>query len=207
MQKRQFLVLTLAFLLIVTGSVLAQETAKPCPGQSAAKPCPGHTAANPCPGQKATGCCKGESGKQVSLDYKGKRLYFCCDANVETFKKDPEKHLKEMEALGLTFDASYKPQEKCPVMGGEIKKDLKVEYAGMYIYACCPGCLDKIKAEPAKMVKAMQANGESPILCVGGCGSAPASGRPCSTTCTKPCGKEGTKTTTEVKEKALESTS
>jgi YHS domain-containing protein len=198
MQKQFFMILTLAFMLVVTGSILADDHTKKCPGQTAGKPC-AHSA--------SAACCKDKAGKTISLDYEGKRLYFCCDSSMEAFKKDPETHLKKMSAMGLTFDASYKPQATCPVMGGAVKKDYKIAYAGMHIYACCPGCFDKITAEPAKYVKAIEANGESPILNIGGCASAQAAGKPCSKTCSKPCGKGAAETKTQVKEKVLEPTS
>ena len=47
---------------------------------------------------------------------------------------------------------------------------------GVTIFACCPGCLDKIKADPAQHVKILQEKGETPVLCLSeGC----MSGKPC----------------------------
>ncbi len=40
--------------------------------------------------------------EKVYTDYKGKRIYFCCSACIDDFKKDPEKYTKKMEAEGVT---------------------------------------------------------------------------------------------------------
>lgn len=42
--------------------------------------------------------------KQFFADYQGKRVYFCCNACPATFKKDPTKYIKKMEAEGITLD-------------------------------------------------------------------------------------------------------
>ena len=65
-------------------------------------------------------------------------------------------------AKAATWAEPTKAQSKCPVMGGKINKDLYVDVAGYRLYVCCAGCIDKIKAEPAKYVKKVLANGEKP---------------------------------------------
>jgi YHS domain-containing protein len=55
----------------------------------------------------------GPVNKKVYADYKGKRVYFCCGGCIATFKKDPEKYIKELEASGqsvekITVDNSSK---------------------------------------------------------------------------------------------------
>ncbi len=40
--------------------------------------------------------------KKFFVDYKGKRIYFCCKTCVALFKKNPEKYMKQMEAEGIT---------------------------------------------------------------------------------------------------------
>lgn len=44
----------------------------------------------------------GDIDKNVFVDYKGQRIYFCCSACVEKFKSNPEKYLTEMKAAGIT---------------------------------------------------------------------------------------------------------
>jgi YHS domain-containing protein len=38
--------------------------------------------------------------KSIYVDYKGKRVYFCCSMCPETFKQDPEKYLKVLADKG-----------------------------------------------------------------------------------------------------------
>ena len=52
-----------------------------------------------------------------------------------------------------------KPQTICPIMGGKINKKLYVDHAGKRIYVCCPGCLGKVKKDPAKIIKQLEAQG------------------------------------------------
>ncbi len=46
--------------------------------------------------------------KNVYVDYQGKRVYFCCSACIDDFKKDPQKYLKKMEAEGITPEKAPK---------------------------------------------------------------------------------------------------
>lgn len=55
-------------------------------------------------------------------------------------------------------------QTACPIMGGKINKGVFVDVAGYRFYACCPACLDKIKADPEKALAALKAKGEKPEL-------------------------------------------
>jgi YHS domain-containing protein len=40
----------------------------------------------------------------IFVDYKGKRVYFCCSGCPGTFKKDPEKYLKILAGRGETVE-------------------------------------------------------------------------------------------------------
>jgi len=44
-------------------------------------------------------------------------------------------------------------------MGGEINKKLYVDADGKRIYACCAGCVEKIKANPQKYIKQLEDQG------------------------------------------------
>ncbi|MCI5208982.1 MAG: YHS domain-containing protein [Candidatus Electrothrix sp. ATG2] len=43
--------------------------------------------------------------KEIYADYQGKRVYFCCEACIEPFKKDPEKYLAKMKETGQEPEA------------------------------------------------------------------------------------------------------
>lgn len=50
-------------------------------------------------------------------------------------------------------------QTKCPVMGGDINKEIYVDVAGKRIYLCCKGCEAPVKKEPMKYIQQMTAAG------------------------------------------------
>ena len=56
--------------------------------------------------------------------------------------------------------AEGKPQTTCPVMkGSPVNKSLYVDAEGYRIYVCCCGCLREVRANPAKYVAELQAEG------------------------------------------------
>jgi len=57
----------------------------------------------------------GKINKSIYTDYDGKRIYFCCKACPEPFRKDPKKYMQEMKAKGVVF-------EKAPVPSPEFGK-------------------------------------------------------------------------------------
>jgi YHS domain-containing protein len=80
--------------------------------------------------------------------------------------------------------ASAKSQETCPVSGGKIDKAAFVDHEGQRVYFCCPGCIAKFQADPAKYLAAFKAEGV--VLETSPAG---ASG-PSTTTGTCGCGKD-----------------
>jgi len=44
----------------------------------------------------------GKINRQVYVDHQGQRIYFCCPACIELFRKNPEKYLQEMNQAGVT---------------------------------------------------------------------------------------------------------
>jgi YHS domain-containing protein len=54
-----------------------------------------------------------------------------------------------------------KPQSTCPVMGEAIDKHLYVDYNGKRIYACCAGCVEKVKKNPEKYIKNLESMGQN----------------------------------------------
>ena len=56
--------------------------------------------------------------------------------------------------------AEGKPQATCPVMkGSPVNPSLFVDAEGYRIYVCCGGCIDAVKADPAKYVAQLKAEG------------------------------------------------
>ena len=51
------------------------------------------------------------------------------------------------------------PQTICPVMGGEINKEVYVDHEGKRVYFCCPGCIATFKEDPEKYIKKLEDQG------------------------------------------------
>ncbi len=63
------------------------------------------------------------------------------------------------DAAKQAAPAEKKAQTECPVMGGKINKSLFIDFEGKRIYVCCGGCIDKVKADPAKYIKELESKG------------------------------------------------
>ena len=110
MKKR--LILAIAFLFLIPGALYAGDNADL------------KTQTN-CP------VMVGKIDKNSHLDYEGQRVYFCCDGCKDKFLKEPEKYFKKFQEEGVLLESV---QKKCPVMGGDINKEVFVDYNGRRIY-------------------------------------------------------------------------
>jgi Cu(I)/Ag(I) efflux system membrane fusion protein len=104
----------------------------------------------------------GAINKDVFTDYNGMRIYFCCAGCDGEFKADPETYLAKMRAEGVEPEKLPQPQTLCPIMGGEINKDVFTDHNGMRIYFCCGGCDSAFLENPEKYIKQMRAEGIEP---------------------------------------------
>lgn len=64
---------------------------------------------------------------------------------------------KETSAAGENASVTSPEQKLCPVMERAIKKSIYVDHEGRRIYFCCPMCIDKFKADPAKYIAIVDA--------------------------------------------------
>lgn len=88
MKKMKLMVLMLA-LALVAAAALAAAAADP-------------KAQTTCP------VMGGKINQDLYVDYQGRRIYFCCPACVELFKKEPDKYLKKLEEQGVTPEKTPK---------------------------------------------------------------------------------------------------
>ena len=71
-------------------------------------------------------------------------------------------------ALALTafaagsLGAAGKPQTLCPVLGGNIDKQVYADYKGQRIYFCCAGCDAEFKKNPEAYLKKLEEQGVTP---------------------------------------------
>jgi len=67
--------------------------------------------------------------------------------------------LTAVAAGGSLGAAEAKPQTVCPVLAGNIDKNIYVDYQGKRIYFCCQGCDVEFKNNPEKYMKKLKEQG------------------------------------------------
>lgn len=65
-------------------------------------------------------------------------------------------------AAGSLWAAEAKPQTLCPVLGGNVDKNVYADYQGKRIYFCCQGCDTEFKKNPEKYMKKLEEQGVTP---------------------------------------------
>ncbi len=65
-------------------------------------------------------------------------------------------------AAGSLWAAGPKPQTTCPVLAGNIDKQVYADYQGKRIYFCCKGCDTEFKKDPDKYMKKLEEQGVTP---------------------------------------------
>jgi len=80
--------------------------------------------------------------EEVSIDYKGKKIYFCCPGCEGEVKEHPEKFTTKLNnQLAVTHQIV---QVACPLSGGPVKEGTEVEVGGVKVGFCCPNCQKKV---------------------------------------------------------------
>jgi len=64
-------------------------------------------------------------------------------------------------AAGSVWAAEAKPQTVCPVLAGNIDKEVYADYKGKRIYFCCKGCDKEFMKDPEKYMKKLEEQGVS----------------------------------------------
>ncbi|MGB5685060.1 MAG: YHS domain-containing protein [Candidatus Electrothrix sp.] len=54
------------------------------------------------------------------------------------------------------------PQTKCPVMGGDINKEIYADHEGKRVYFCCAACLPQFKENPEEYLAKLKEAGVEP---------------------------------------------
>lgn len=87
-------------------------------------------------------------------EYKGGKVYFCCDGCKGKFDKEPAKYAVKANAQLVSTEQAK--QVKCPLAGKPCNPDQTVEVSGIKVAFCCAGCKGKVAAaegeEQAKLV-------------------------------------------------------
>ncbi len=103
----------------------------------------------------------GKISKNAFVDYKGKRVYFCCPGCDKKFLANADERIAAMEAKGVVFEKAPEAAKVkaasalpvCPVSNEPIEDPFTFEYEGKTIQLCCKMCLSKFKKDPAKYLQ------------------------------------------------------
>lgn len=76
---------------------------------------------------------------------------------------------KSVRAVGQTqAQTQGQPQTVCPVLGGNVDKNIYADYKGQRVYFCCKGCDEEFKKSPEKYLEKMKSQGVTPEKCPAG---------------------------------------
>lgn len=53
-------------------------------------------------------------------------------------------------------DAALRPQTHCPVMGGEVNREVFADHDGVRVYFCCAGCDAEFRKDPERYIREMR---------------------------------------------------
>jgi YHS domain-containing protein len=131
--------LTLAAAAILAAGCRQDST----PASTAAGGRPGETPEAPQPviAQKLCPVTDDPIDPKIYIDYKGRRIYFCCEMCPPMFKKDPEKYLKKIDeqirggAAPKTGPVTATPDQKVLYWTCRMHPDVKADQPGK-----CPKC-------------------------------------------------------------------
>lgn len=87
-----------------------------------------------------------------SADYKGAKVYFCCDSCKGKFKENAKKY--SVKANYQLFATKQFVQKSCPFSGRDVDPEIHTKVAGAKVGFCCGGCKSKVEAaedDKAKM--------------------------------------------------------
>jgi YHS domain-containing protein len=79
-----------------------------------------------------------------TADYKGGKVYFCCENCPKAFAKDTAKFaVKANQQLAATGQAT---EIKCPLSGNKLNPEATVDVGGVKVAFCCNNCQGKVAA-------------------------------------------------------------
>jgi YHS domain-containing protein len=145
---------------------------------------------------KATCPVSGQPAKEAnSVDYMGKKVYFCCMNCPKKFKADPAAFAAKANAQ--LAETGQITQVACPISGKACNPAAKSEVAGATVCFCCKNCKSKVDSasdavamvfgdgafekaftlqttcpvsgKPIKADKVVEHNGKKVYFCCGNC--------------------------------------
>ena len=80
--------------------------------------------------------------EDASVDYRGGKLYFCCNKCPVSYGKDKQKYATK---ANLQLVASGQAaQEKCPISKHDFDEDTTLDVGGVSVKFCCDKCVKAV---------------------------------------------------------------
>lgn len=83
-----------------------------------------------------------EAKKEFSADYKGAKVYFCCEKCQAAFGKDQATYT--VKANAQLVQTGQAKQTKCPFSGHALNPDIKVKVGETDVGFCCNSCKNSV---------------------------------------------------------------
>jgi len=88
---------------------------------------------------------------EAVADYRGGKVFLCCDHCAETFTKDTEK-FATLANHQLVATGQFE-QTGCPISGGDVDAEQFVEVSGVKVFMCCDKCKAKVESAASEEEK------------------------------------------------------
>lgn len=99
----------------------------------------------------------GPAAEENVVEYRGKKIYFCCDKCPQAFKKDPKKFQNNVYLQLL--ETGQLVQIGCPMSGGPTDEATAEEVGNAKVAFCCEKCQAKFaKTEDDKKLEVLFKN-------------------------------------------------
>ncbi len=133
--------------------------------------------------------------EDVAVDYKGKKVYFCCPGCPAGFEADPAKFADKVHMQWLK--TGQITQVACPLSGKPVNEEMTIAVGPAEVAFCCGGCKGKaskasgdelaallfgdiskgftlqtecpVAGKPVNLAKSVEYEGEKVYFCCGGC--------------------------------------
>lgn len=87
---------------------------------------------------------KGPAKAETAVDYKGGKVFFCCQNCPKKFSEEPAKFA--VKANHQLVETKQAKQEKCPLSGGPLNPEQSVKVGEVSVSFCCANCKGKVAA-------------------------------------------------------------
>lgn len=89
-----------------------------------------------------------------------RQMRFNSEKNLETFKAEPAKYLKAVDAKLVEMQKEHYPLKTCPVSGGELGsmgEPINLIVGNRLVKLCCAGCVGKVRENPEPIIEKLDA--------------------------------------------------